>query len=103
VTIPSKALPATDESTLELEANGNGNANDAQDHGDEHGTKRARISLKIKKPEQGPAEDIQVDEPEVPVAVSAVGEMDMEVPRDPTADRALSKEVRDALAKVIVA
>jgi hypothetical protein len=103
VTIPSKTLPATDESTLELEANENGNVNNAQDHGDEHGIKRARISLKIKKPEQGAVEDIQVDQPEIPVAAPAVGEMDTEVPRDPTADRALSKEVRDALAKVIVA
>ena len=81
--------------TAETDTNG------TQD-GDEHGTKRARISLKIKKPEVE-AEAVE----EVAVAAeepkTVTGSEQVEVKEEPKTERALSKEVRDAFAKVVVA
>jgi hypothetical protein len=92
VTIPPKP---TVNDTAETESNG------AQD-GDEHGPKRARISLKIKRPESEPAvEEVGVDV-EAPKAITSAVE-EVEVKKEVKTERALSKEVRDAFAKVVVA
>jgi len=83
--------------TAETDTNG------TQD-GDEHGTKRARISLKIKKPEveTEAAEEVTVAA-ERPETVTDRPAEEVEVKEEPKTERALSKEVRDAFAKVIVA
>jgi anaerobic ribonucleoside-triphosphate reductase len=92
VVIPPKPIV---NDTTETDTNG------TQD-GDEHGTKRARISLKIKKPEveTEAAEEVTVAA-ENPETVTAAEEV--EVKEEPKTERALSKEVRDAFAKVVVA
>jgi len=92
VAIPPK--PVVND-TAETDTNG------AQD-GDEHGTKRARISLKIKKPEveAESAEEVTVAA-EKPETVTEAEEV--EVKEEAKTERALSKEVRDAFAKVVVA
>jgi hypothetical protein len=92
VIIPPK--PVVNDTT-ELETNG------TQD-GDEHGTKRARISLKIKKPEVEAAEEVTVGA-EKAETVTEVPAEEVEVKEEPKTERALSKEVRDAFAKVVVA
>jgi hypothetical protein len=83
--------------TAEADTNG------TQD-GDEHGTKRARISLKIKKPEveMEAAEEVAVAA-EKPETVAEVQAEKVEVKEEAKTERALSKEVRDAFAKVVVA
>jgi ethanolamine utilization cobalamin adenosyltransferase len=91
VVIPPKPII---NDTTETETNG------TQD-GDEHGTKRARISLKIKKPEiETQAAEEVADKPET---VTEVPAEEVEVKEEPKTERALSKEVRDAFAKVVVA
>jgi hypothetical protein len=94
VVIPPK--PVVND-TAETDTNG------TQD-GDEHGTKRARISLKIKKPE---VEAEAVEEVAVtvdkPTTATDIPAEEVEVKEEPKTERALSKEVRDALAKVVVA
>jgi len=92
VVIPPKPIV---NDTPETDTNG------TQD-GDEHGTKRARISLKIKKPEveAEAAEEVTVAA-EKAETVTAADEV--EVKEEPKTERALSKEVRDAFAKVVVA
>jgi len=92
VIIPPK--PVVNDTT---EADTNG----TQD-GDEHGTKRARISLKIKKPEveTEAAEEVTVAAEKPETATTAE---EVEVKEEPKTERALSKEVRDAFAKVVVA
>jgi len=92
VIIPPK--PVVNDTT-ETDTNG------TQD-GDEHGTKRARISLKIKKPEveTEATEEVHVAA-EKPETVTTAEEV--EVKEEPKTERALSKEVRDAFAKVVVA
>jgi hypothetical protein len=76
-------------------------SNGAQDS-DEHGIKRARISLKIKKPEaEAAVEEISVEE-DKPVTTTVATEA-VEVKEETKTERALSKEVRDAFAKVVVA
>ena len=83
--------------TAETDTNG------AQD-GDEHGTKRARISLKIKKPEVETQEAEEVTPvAEKPETVTEVPPEEVEVKEAPKTERALSKEIRDAFAKVVVA
>ena len=76
----------------------NSESSDVEANGDEHGTKRAKISLKIKKPE---AEEvaIETEKPEVETVVVR----EVEVKKEGNVERALSKEVRDAFAKVVVA
>ena len=76
----------------------NSESSDVEANGDEHGTKRAKISLKIKKPE---AEEvaIETEKPEVETVVVK----EVEVKKEGNVERALSKEVRDAFAKVVVA
>ena len=73
-------------------------SNDIEANGDEHGTKRAKISLKIKKPEAEEAA-IETEKPEVETAVME----EVEVKKEGNVERSLSKEVRDAFAKVVVA
>ena len=92
VVIPPKPV---NNDTAETDTNG------TQD-GDEHGTKRARISLKIKKPEveAESAEEVTVAA-EKPETVTEAEEV--EVKEEAKTERALSKEVRDAFAKVVVA
>jgi len=79
--------------TAETDTNG------TQD-GDEHGTKRARISLKIKKPEAETeaAEEVTVaaEKPETATEAEEVESIE-----EAKTERALSKEVRDAFAKVV--
>jgi hypothetical protein len=83
--------------TAEADTNG------TQD-GDEHGTKRARISLKIKKPEveMEAAEEVAVAA-EKSEKVAEVQAEKVEVKEEAKTERALSKEVRDAFAQVVVA
>jgi hypothetical protein len=94
VVIPPK--PVVND-TAETDTNG------TQD-GDEHGTKRARISLKVKKPEveAEPVEEVAVAADKHTTATDIPAE-EVEVKEEPKTERALSKEVRDAFAKVVVA
>ena len=85
---------------VDIEAKG------AQENGDEHETKRARISLKIKKPDSvtEAVNGAEVGgEKKENVHNEAPLDAEVEIEKKPSTERALSPEVRNALAKVIVA